>query len=921
MSYKTGTVQFFLGIIITTVIISFWSCGRPVDVIRENNFDSLEFAGFVEEEFPFITTSIDARHIGPHFPEENYAPRTLALQLGDSASLSFDTDLLRWAVAWTGDFISMTGMAQISYDDPFNKENRIPEILGEPQIATGVYAGWSVGHKNVGDPRARGKDKEEYTWGPLPKSKGRWKGVYVHEGQAILNYSVGNTEIIEFPESVRHDGENIFIRTLRIGPTTDSLFLNLAELREVQEAEVLDRTGYFYQGEDRESVTAISVKDDRGLSSVSFEESRYVIAAFPPSDQTVDYTVCLWKGHPSKQASYRSYTSQSLKVRAIPAFEKGGSSLWKETVYTQGKLSPDTAAYVLDELVLPLPNPWSRNVRAADIAFFEDGRAAVVTFSGDVWILENINEKLTRLKWSRFASGLYEPLSIEIVGDEVYVFGKEGIVRLKDLNHDGMVDFYENFSNVMEQSMESREWAGDMVANPSGGFFIAKGSALDLGPKFTPKVMTGFREGDRHSGSILEISENGEQISYYATGLRVPFIGVHPKTGQVSASDQQGNFVPSTPVYLVDRGDYFGIPTSAHGQGASKISEPLVWIPHNVDRSGISQVWVNSDKMGSLNENLIHVSYGRPGLFRVLADSTSSPMHGGVEFIEQDYPAPLLQATVNPLDGQIYVAGFNIWGSNSTGISALNRLRYTGKDSYMINSFRAGREGVILKFDTALDSVENINVKRWNYRRSEEYGSGHFMLDGSPGQEQMSALKAVLSKDKKSVLLLLSDMKEVMQMQVGYTATFKGGKKREGDFYLTVHNVDSMDIEGEGFGDIDLENVHVDGEGTEERPDDVASREKGGALFKQLGCQGCHSVDGTVAGMYGPSLQSLYGSKREFTDGTETIADAAYIKESILDPSAKIVEGYNAEMPSYVGVVSNSDIESIILYLKALNKQ
>src|SRR5699024_12061750 len=102
-------------------------------------------------------------------------------------------------------------------------------------------------------------------------------------------------------------------------------------------------------------------------------------------------------------------------------------------------------------------------------------------------------------------------MSVEIVDDEIYVFGKDGIVKLHDLNRDGMADYYENFSNIMEQSMESREWAGDMVADPNGGFFIAKGSTLNLGPKFAPIVMTGFREGNRHSGRILQVSADGQK--------------------------------------------------------------------------------------------------------------------------------------------------------------------------------------------------------------------------------------------------------------------------------------------------------------------------------------------------------------------------------------------------------------------------
>ena len=62
-------------------------------------------------------------------------------------------------------------------------------------------------------------------------------------------------------------------------------------------------------------------------------------------------------------------------------------------------------------------------------------------------------------------------MSIEVVDEKIYVFGREGIVRLHDLNNDGVADYYENFSNIMSQSPEGREWAGDVVPVPDGGGF------------------------------------------------------------------------------------------------------------------------------------------------------------------------------------------------------------------------------------------------------------------------------------------------------------------------------------------------------------------------------------------------------------------------------------------------------------------
>src|SRR5699024_3707697 len=286
-----------------------------------------------------------------------------------------------------------------------------------------------------------------------------------------------------------------------------------------------------------------------------------------------------------------------------PDYKNGGSAYWKQTVRTRGQFAPDTSAYVVDRLTLPIPNPWKRNVRVVDVAFFEDNRAAVVTFEGDVWTIEGIDKNLENLKWHRYASGLYAPQSIEVVDGTIYVFGKEGIVRFHDLNDDGSADYYENFSNLMEQSIETREWASGMVAAPDGSFYVAKFGALDAGPETSsPQSIMGFRAGSRYDGTVARISPDGRNIEYFATGFRGPYLGINPETGVLSASDQQGNYMPSTPIYLVGEGDYYGVPATAHREPVpDQITPPLTWIPHSVDRSGAGQVWITSDKMGLLS--------------------------------------------------------------------------------------------------------------------------------------------------------------------------------------------------------------------------------------------------------------------------------------------------------------------------------
>ena len=103
---------------------------------------TLAVGPFVEPGFPFIVSTLDAGVTGGAFPARNLAVRCVVLMLDNDTHACFDTDLLRVAAAWRGGFMKLTTMAQVSYDKPFNKNNAIPQLVGTPIVATGIYPGW-----------------------------------------------------------------------------------------------------------------------------------------------------------------------------------------------------------------------------------------------------------------------------------------------------------------------------------------------------------------------------------------------------------------------------------------------------------------------------------------------------------------------------------------------------------------------------------------------------------------------------------------------------------------------------------------------------------------------------------------------------------------------------------------------------------
>ncbi|MEX0646865.1 MAG: c-type cytochrome, partial [Balneolaceae bacterium] len=466
-------------------------------------------------------------------------------------------------------------------------------------------------------------------------------------------------------------------------------------------------------------------------------------------------------------------------------------------------------------------------------------------------------------------------------------------------------------------------------AKPGGGFYAAKGAALDMGPRaLTDAVIRGIRAGSQHSGVILEISEDGRSSEIIASGFRGPYLGIHPETGLLTASDQEGHSVPSTPLLSVKKGDYYGVPATAHRETVPEtITPPLMWIPHSVDRSGTSQAWITSDQMGPLSGNLIHFSYGRPGLFRVLIDSTGSGAQGGISFIPGYYPVPTMKGAVHPSDGQLYMAGFTLWGTNSDGLAGLLRLRYTGLPDYMPGDFKVRDGGVILHFNEELDEesvreVSNYRVERWNYKRTEDYGSGYFRLDGSPGQELLPVYSAHLSDDGKNVFLAIPNIVNTEQMQVSYKLNASDGTAIKDDFWFTVNHLEPIDLIAEGFSGIDSVELLADlSAGSFENraaSPEPATVERGRELFQRTGCMGCHTTDGSEGTGVGPTMRGLFGSERQFRDGSTAIADEEYIRQALVNPGEQILEGYDEGMPSFLGILPDDEIDSIILFIKSL---
>ncbi|MES2598114.1 MAG: DUF6797 domain-containing protein [Verrucomicrobiota bacterium] len=840
---------------------------------------------WVEPDFPFFSSVLDCRELGEGFPKDNLTPRGLILNLGHNLWACFDTELLRIACIWEGEPgkppITMTALSTGSYYVAGQKtkdgQDDLPKPVGKVWLANGLYPGWQVGEKpSFTDPREPAPSKEEVGRGPLDSKMGRFLGVDRVGDETVLRMQVAGALIQQSLKAWTAENKITLSCELRLDAHSSALI--------------------FSPGRDKDNTAEQAV--------------------YPIKPSTEHHEIELRWDRPVTDHG------GPLKLR--------DTSSLPESIKTQSTLSSSADAYVVDTIPLPVPNPWKRNVRLADIAFLNDqGDAVGVTFDGDVWLISGLKGDLEKVTWKRFASGLHEPMSIVarpasqesgIKDQELLVFDRSGIWKLVDTNNDQECDRYEMFCNLFAQTAETREFPNSMKLGPKGELYISKGG------------QEGATRG-KHNGTVIKIAADGKSFDVIGYGLRQPFIGVHPQTGMVTASDQQGHYVPSTPLQLIQKHHFYGhIPTIAEKEKYPEaITEPLTWIPHPVNPSGATQTWLVGAKMGSLNDELIHLGYHRPELFRVLmkvpelqAEGAHRPTTTVVSFT-RDLEIPPLNAHVNPADGQLYVVGFQVWGTVATKLSGLTRVRWTGKERVLLKDLTPTDKGILMRFNAKLDpklatDPASYSAERWNYQRTAEYGSPHLKLDGSAGQEFMTASSAYLSEDGMSVLVGFPAMKVVNQMRLGWGLKSVDGSKAENTAYFTPWELTTFDSVKAGFGKIEVDlTPRIVATAAAVKP----TAEEGARLYQMFGCMACHSIDGSLVGKVGPSWKGLYGSEREIAKGTtgKFKADAVYLRESIINPSAKVVKGFekfDTGMPIYNGILNDSQIDSLILYIETL---
>jgi hypothetical protein len=708
-------------------------------------------ADWVDDRFSKMDT-------GPFFsgtlklPGRN-VPKALVVRLDNAnAGMCFDMELLTWRAGWTGGFVKR---------DParFGLIG-LPAPQGTICFTNTSAPGWRSAEGSWDDPRAE-------PLGPLDRAQGRWSGLYRIDGRVVLSYQVHDVPILEQVDCVQSGEQPVFLRTLAVGPRPEPLTFRVHDgqhraaviLHRVSGAEVTTGQapdGSTYVRVGRGQVPArITLAISRGTQAESNE------LADPRVDRRMDQL-------------------HSLDLHAAIADHSLMRRLWGEPIAAPGSLGTSSGPLAIDTLGVPYENPFHALMYLSGHDFFSNGDAAVTTAHGDVWRVRGIEADLRNISWQRLATGLFQPLGIRIVDDQIHVLGRDQLTILHDLNNDGEADFYENFNNEGHVTDNGHEYVSGLETDSAGNFYYLKCTSAGR---------------SAHDGCLLRVSADGRGLDVVATGFRNPVgLGLGPNN-VLTVADQQGEWVPSTRVDVVKPGGFYGYMPSHHRPVApTTYDPPLCWLPHSVDNSAGGQVWLTGRHWGPLENQLVHLSYGRCSAMLLLRDEVNGVFQGAAVPLPGRFLAGAMRGRIHPSDGHLYITGLSGWQTAAVRDGCFQRIRYTGGKIYLPLAWSVHDQGLRLTFSEPLDpetaqDIESYSIEQWNYRWTEKYGSKDWsMADPSKmGRDPVPVTAATLSDDGRTVFLNLGKVRPVMQMEIRYNLDAADGQVVRGSIYATIH--------------------------------------------------------------------------------------------------------------------------------------
>ena len=431
-----------------------------------------------------------------------------------------------------------------------------------------------------------------------------------------------------------------------------------------------------------------------------------------------------------------------------------------------------------------------------------DGRIALCTRRGDVWIIENPEmENGSSPQFTLFASGLHEALGLAFKDGSLYAAQRGELTKLTDTNGDGKADVYETVY-AWPLSGHYHEYSFGPEIAPDGSFFVTANVAFGDEEWWRGESRVPWR------GWAMKIHPDGT-MEPWATGMRSP-CGISVIDGELFYDDNQGDWQGTGGIFHLTKGSFTGHPAGLRWTGEpnspvkmtteqlyAKVSArqvklegnyvkpedisdeknpnyfyqlknefpevklPAVWLPHGV--LGISNAEFNRDetkgKFGPFAGQIFMGDQGQSKIVRVVLEKVKGEYQGVAFDFRSGFQSGVLRLNWGH-DGALFAGLTNRgWGSAGTSSSGLQRLVWTGKVPMEMKTVRAMPDGFEIEFThpvnkTTAEDLASYNGRSYIYKYHPVYGSPTM-------NEEKLAIKGVkVSDDGLKVRVVIDNLRQ-----------------------------------------------------------------------------------------------------------------------------------------------------------------
>lgn len=563
--------------------------------------------------------------------------------------------------------------------------------------------------------------------------------------------------------------------------------------------------------------------------------------------------------------------------------------------------------------IITLAIPEGILIEAGGVATMPDGRIAVATRRGDVWVIENPNAVNGSPKFTLFATGLHEALGLLWHNGALYSAQRGELTKLVDKNGDGRADVYETV-HAWPISGHYHEYSFGPKLAPDGGFFVSGNVAFGSEEWWRGESRVPWR------GWTFKITPEGK-LEPWATGMRSP-CGLGMVDGELFYTDNQGDWVGTGGVWHLSKGDFVGHPAGLRWSGTAEspikltteqlyarvsprqvkrdgtyikpsniddeenpdflyevkksipeLKLPAVWLPHGVLGISNSEIITDDTKgaFGPFSGQLFVGDQGQSKIMRVVLEKVKGQYQGVAFDFRQGFQSGVLRMSWGN-DGSMFVGETNRgWGSAGTSNSGLQRLTWMGKVPMEMLNVRSMPDGFEVEFTHPVDKTLAEDLSAYNGR---SYIYKYQPVYGSPAvNDQRLSIRGVkVSEDRRKVRIVIDNLRQyyLHELNLSGIRSEDGLPLLHPTAYYTLNNIADgvklSDQEIKGKKSAPIKPVSSGKKTAAAAPAGPVSYAEIEPLLVKNTCTACHNV-----------------SKRQVGPAFTDIAKRKYSVEQILD--------------------------------------